>query len=37
VKPNPIIILVALFAGGWLCLQICAGCIALLGLGLGCD
>ena len=35
-KPNPVMILVGLFALGWLFLQMCAGCIALLGLGLGC-
>ncbi len=36
-KPNPILILMAVVAGGWLFIQMAGACIVLLGAGLGCD
>jgi hypothetical protein len=37
VKPHPILILVAVVAGGWLFIQLAGACISLLGVGLGCE
>lgn len=34
-KPNPIVILVAILGGGWLFLQLFAGAATLLSVGLG--
>lgn len=34
-KPNPILILVALVAGGWLFVQMVVAAIAIVGIGLG--
>lgn len=34
-KPNPILILVAILAGGWLFVQMVGACIGIVGIGLG--
>lgn len=35
-KPNPILILVALIAGGWLFVHMIGACIGILAVGLRC-
>lgn len=35
-KPNPLLILLALIAGGWLFIQMIGACISLLAFGLRC-
>ncbi len=34
-KPNPVLILLAIIAGGWLFVQMVGACIGLVGIGFG--